>query len=115
MHAAPKPTPATAEAPPGAPAARKPRADATRNRERLLEIAKLAFTEAGADVSLDEIARRAGVGIGTLYRHFPTRGAMIAAVYRRPRRRLFLYARHSRPALFRQRRGIHAEPIRRIS
>jgi AcrR family transcriptional regulator len=83
MHAAPKPTPATAEAPPGAPAARKPRADATRNRERLLEIAKLAFTEAGADVSLDEIARRAGVGIGTLYRHFPTRGAIIEAVYRR--------------------------------
>ena len=83
MHAAPKPTLATAEAPPGAPAARKPRADATRNRERLLEIAKLAFTEAGADVSLDEIARRAGVGIGTLYRHFPTRGAIIEAVYRR--------------------------------
>jgi AcrR family transcriptional regulator len=83
VRAAPKPTPATAEAPTGVRTARKPRADATRNRERLLEIAKLAFTEAGADVSLDEIARRAGVGIGTLYRHFPTRGAIIEAVYRR--------------------------------
>jgi AcrR family transcriptional regulator len=83
VRAAPKPTPATTKAPAGAPAARKPRADAMRNREHLLEIAKLAFTEAGADVSLDEIARRAGVGIGTLYRHFPTRGAIIEAVYRR--------------------------------
>jgi len=68
---------------PEARTARKPRADAARNREHLLEIAKLAFTEAGADVSLDEIARRAGVGIGTLYRHFPSRGAIIEAVYRR--------------------------------
>jgi len=63
--------------------ARRQRADAARNRERLLEVAKLAFTEAGPDVSLDEIARRAGVGIGTLYRHFPTRAAIIEAVYRR--------------------------------
>ncbi len=63
-------------------AARKPRADARRNRELLLETAKAAFTDVGADVSLDEIARRAGVGIGTLYRHFPTRDALIEAVYR---------------------------------
>jgi AcrR family transcriptional regulator len=63
--------------------ARKPRADAERNRERLLEAAKSAFADAGADVRLDEIARRAGVGIGTLYRHFPTRGAIVEAVYRR--------------------------------
>ncbi len=62
---------------------RKPRADARRNRERLLATAKAAFTEVGADVSLDEIARRAGVGIGTLYRHFPTRDALVEAVYRR--------------------------------
>jgi AcrR family transcriptional regulator len=48
-----------------------------------MEAAKAAFTELGADVSLDEIARRAGVGIGTLYRHFPTRDAMLEAVYRR--------------------------------
>src|SRR5580658_7642845 len=72
----------------GAPAARKPRADAMRNREHLLEIAKLAFADAGADVSLEEIARRAGVGIGTLYRHFPTRGAVVEAVYRREVRQL---------------------------
>ena len=63
--------------------ARKPRADGLRNRDRLLEAAKASFADAGADVSLDEIARRAGVGIGTLYRHFPSRDAMVEAVYRR--------------------------------
>jgi AcrR family transcriptional regulator len=63
--------------------ARKPRADALRNRERLLAVAKVAFAEVGPDVSLEEIARRAGVGIGTLYRHFPTRDAVVEAVYRR--------------------------------
>lgn len=62
---------------------RKPRADAERNRERLLEAAKAGFAEAGPEVSLEEVARRAGVGIGTLYRHFPTRDALIEAVYRR--------------------------------
>ena len=62
---------------------RKPRADAQRNRERLVDAAKAAFADAGADVSLEEIARRAGVGIGTLYRHFPTRDAVVAAVYQR--------------------------------
>jgi AcrR family transcriptional regulator len=62
---------------------RKPRVDGLRNRERLLEVAKLAFAEQGADVSLEEIARRAGVGIGTLYRHFPNRDAIVADVYRR--------------------------------
>jgi AcrR family transcriptional regulator len=62
---------------------RKPRADSLRNREQLLKAAKDAFTEVGADVSLEEIARRTGVGIGTLYRHFPTRDAILAAVYRR--------------------------------
>lgn len=48
-----------------------------------MEAAKAGFAETGADVSLEEIARRAGVGIGTLYRHFPTRDAMVEAVYRR--------------------------------
>jgi AcrR family transcriptional regulator len=62
---------------------RKPRADSVRNRELLLNTAKAAFAEVGADVALEEIARRAGVGIGTLYRHFPTRDALMAAVYRR--------------------------------
>ena len=64
-------------------AIRKPRADARRNREGLLEAAKAAFAEVGAETSLEEIARRAGVGIGTLYRHFPTRDAIVEAVYRR--------------------------------
>ncbi len=61
---------------------RKPRTDAQRNRERILEVAKKAFTRYGADASLDDIARQAGVGAGTLYRHFPTRDALIEAVYR---------------------------------
>jgi AcrR family transcriptional regulator len=64
------------------PAARKPRSDGQRNRELLLEVARQAFTESGANVSLDEVARRAGVGPGTLYRHFPTRDALLESVYR---------------------------------
>jgi AcrR family transcriptional regulator len=62
---------------------RKPRADGARNRVLLIETAKRAFAEIGINVALEEIARRAGVGIGTLYRHFPTREAMLEAVYRR--------------------------------
>ena len=61
---------------------RKPRTDAQRNRERILEVAKEAFTRFGADASLDDIAKQAEVGPGTLYRHFPTRDALIEAVYR---------------------------------
>jgi AcrR family transcriptional regulator len=63
--------------------ARKPRADAVRNRERVLEAAKSVFSAGGAEASLEAVARRAGVGIGTLYRHFPTREALFEAVYRR--------------------------------
>jgi AcrR family transcriptional regulator len=62
--------------------ARKPRADAERNRDRVLEVAKEAFTRSGPDASLDDIAKQAGVGPGTLYRHFPSREALIEAVYR---------------------------------
>lgn len=62
---------------------RKPRADSLRNRDRLLTAAKTAFTQLGAEAPLEEVARRAGVGIGTLYRHFPTREALVAAVYGR--------------------------------
>jgi AcrR family transcriptional regulator len=62
---------------------RKPRADAVRNRERVLEAAKTVFSAGGPDASLEAVARRAGVGIGTLYRHFPTREALFEAVYRR--------------------------------
>src|SRR5262249_944915 len=61
---------------------RKPRTDAQRNRERILEVAKEAFTRYGGNASLDDIAKEAGVGAGTLYRHFPTRDALIEAVYR---------------------------------
>jgi AcrR family transcriptional regulator len=60
---------------------RKPRADAQRNRERILEVAKQVFTRRGAEASMDEIARRARIGPGTLYRHFPTRDDLLAAVY----------------------------------
>jgi AcrR family transcriptional regulator len=58
------------------------RADARRNRERVLEAAVRAFASDGADVTLEAIAKTAGVGIGTLYRHFPTRDALVEAVYR---------------------------------
>ena len=60
----------------------KLRADAQRNRERLLEIAKQHFTRLGPDISMDDIARETGVGPGTLYRHFPSRDALLEAVYR---------------------------------
>jgi AcrR family transcriptional regulator len=63
------------------PAGRKPRSDAQRNRDRILGVAKEAFARSGANTSLDDIAKQAGVGPGTLYRHFPTRDALIEAVY----------------------------------
>jgi len=56
--------------------------DAQRNRQRILEVAKEAFARSGANTSLDDIAKQAGVGAGTLYRHFPTRDALLEAVYR---------------------------------
>jgi len=61
---------------------RKPRADAQRNRDRILEVAKQEFTRVGANASLEDIAKKAGVGPGTLYRHFPTREDLLVAVYR---------------------------------
>jgi AcrR family transcriptional regulator len=61
---------------------RKPRTDAQRNRERIMEVAKQAFRRSGANASLDDIAKDAGVGPGTLYRHFPTRDELLKAVYR---------------------------------
>ena len=65
-----------------AKSARKPRSDSVRNRELLLEAAAAVFGGGGPDASLDAVAKRAGVGIGTLYRHFPTREALFEAVYR---------------------------------
>jgi AcrR family transcriptional regulator len=73
-------TEATASAP-AEPADRPKRADAQRNCERVLEAARAVFAESGPEASLEEIARRAGVGIGTLYRHFPTRRALVEAVF----------------------------------
>lgn len=61
---------------------RRPRADSLRNRERLLEAATQIFSQGGPQASLEAVARLAGVGIGTLYRHFPTREALFEAVYR---------------------------------
>ncbi|WP_054309216.1 TetR/AcrR family transcriptional regulator [Mesorhizobium sp. 1M-11] len=63
-------------------ARRKPRADSVRNRELLLETATQIFSAGGPQASLEAVARQAGVGIGTLYRHFPTREALFEAVYR---------------------------------
>ena len=68
--------------PPSATSERRPRSDAQRNRERILEVARAVFTERGAEATLDEIARRAAIGPGTLYRHFPTRDALVEAVFR---------------------------------
>ncbi|MFF3497078.1 TetR/AcrR family transcriptional regulator [Streptomyces sp. NPDC002795] len=68
-------------APGGDKADRPARADARRNRERLLTAARTAFTRDDTTVALEAIAREAGVGIGTLYRHFPTREALVEAVY----------------------------------
>jgi AcrR family transcriptional regulator len=68
---------------PEATPSRAPRKDAARNREALLAAAGEVYAERGVEGSLEEIARRAGVGIGTLYRHFPSRDAMNEAVYRR--------------------------------
>jgi AcrR family transcriptional regulator len=64
------------------PVSRKPRVDALRNRDRLLEAARTVFSAGGPDASLEAVAKRAGVGIGTLYRHFPSREALFDAVYR---------------------------------
>jgi AcrR family transcriptional regulator len=64
------------------------RADARRNRQRLLDAAVHAFAAADGQVSLEAVARSAGVGIGTLYRHFPTREALVEAVYRNELARL---------------------------
>ncbi|MFB8272403.1 TetR/AcrR family transcriptional regulator [Streptomyces sp. NPDC055955] len=81
----PTPTGASAGTPPAADGAGRPerplRADAQRNRENLVAVARAAFAASDGTVALEGIAREAGVGIGTLYRHFPTREALVEAVY----------------------------------
>lgn len=70
------------ESPGAAPAVARPlRADAARNRTRILDAARTAFAESGLDVGVEEIARRAGVGKGTLYRRFPTKDALVQAIF----------------------------------
>lgn len=73
---------------------RRPRADAERNRARLLDAARAAFTSGPASVTLEQVARDAGVGIGTLYRHFPTREALVEALYRKDLADLCATAEH---------------------
>ncbi|MET3523036.1 TetR/AcrR family transcriptional regulator [Mesorhizobium abyssinicae] len=75
--------PTAAEKKPATPAPKPLRADAQRNRDKLVEVAAQAFATDGVDASLEEIARQAEVGIGTLYRHFPTREHLVEIVYRR--------------------------------
>ena len=83
---------------------RKPRADAERNRRRLMDVAREVFATNGAEASLEEIARQAQVGIGTLYRHFPTREALLVEVYRHAVEQLAAAA----PRLLAERRPIDA-------
>ena len=77
---------------------RRPRADAVRNRERLLAAAKAVFSAGGPEASLEAVAKKAGVGIGTLYRHFPTRRDLFEAVYRREVQQLVELAEELRNA-----------------
>lgn len=91
--------------------ARKPRADGVRNRQRVLDAAKSVFAAAGPAGSLEAVAREAGVGVGTLYRHFPTRQALFEAVYRREVEQLVELAERlgtDAPPLEALRRWMHA-------
>jgi AcrR family transcriptional regulator len=91
--------------------AQKFRADAARNRERLLKAATAVFSAGGADASLEAVARRAGVGIGTLYRHFPTREALYEAVYQHEVQQLWELAERLKveaSPIEALRRGMHA-------
>ncbi len=87
-----------AAAGPATPVSRPLRADARRNRERVLGAARLAFAEYGREAQMDEIARRAQVGVGTVYRHFPTKEALIGALVEDAFARV---AAHAREALAR--------------
>lgn len=72
------------------------RADARRNRERILESARAVFAEYGADAQIDDVARQAGVGVGTVYRHFPTKEALLVELLREKFR---LFGARAREAL----------------
>jgi AcrR family transcriptional regulator len=75
---------------------RPQRADARRNRERILQSARAVFAESGADAQIDDVARRAGVGVGTVYRHFPTKEALLVELLREKFR---LFTQRGREAL----------------
>src|ERR1700739_2944667 len=79
-------------------ATRKPRADSLRNRELLLQAAPRVFSAGGPGASLEAVANAAGVGIGTLYRHFPTREALFDAVYRHEVQQLAAFAERLKKA-----------------
>ena len=90
---------------------RKPRADSVRNRKRVLDAAKVVFAAGGPAASLDAVARMAGVGVGTLYRHFPTRELLFEAVYRNEVEQLVAIAEQlgtDLPPLEALRRWMHA-------
>src|SRR6267154_5533055 len=71
------------------------RADARRNRERILESARAAFAESGDEVQIDDVARHAGVGVGTVYRHFPTKQALVTELVRQTFRLFTGWAREA--------------------
>src|SRR5579859_1591058 len=74
---------------------RQLRADARRNRERILQSARAAFAESGADAQIDDVARHAGVGVGTVYRHFPTKQALLTELVRQTFRLFTGWAREA--------------------
>jgi AcrR family transcriptional regulator len=74
---------------------RQLRADARRNRERILQSARVAFAESGADAQIDDVARHAGVGVGTVYRHFPTKQALLTELVRQTFRQFTGWAREA--------------------
>jgi AcrR family transcriptional regulator len=86
----------TTETSPSCATDRPLRADARRNHERILESARIVFAQAGADAQIDDVARHAGVGVGTVYRHFPTKEALLAELVRQKFR---LFADRAREAL----------------
>ena len=86
----------TTKTPPSSGTNRPLRADARRNRERILESARIVFAQAGPDAQIDDVARHAGVGVGTVYRHFPTKEALLAELVRQKFR---LFADRARDAL----------------
>ena len=87
---------ATAPTSPEPAPARELRADARRNRERILESARMAFAELGAEAQMDDVARHAGVGVGTVYRHFPNKEALLTELVRQ---KFVLFAQRAHDAL----------------